>query len=64
MPFDIGDTLFTSIDERRDELVELTRRLIQFPTVSPPAAARVYEGLKHPVVAPPPGALQPPPPWP
>jgi succinyl-diaminopimelate desuccinylase len=33
---DSTDELFQSIDERRDELVELTRALIRFPTVNPP----------------------------
>ena len=33
---DSTDKLFQSIDERRDELVELTRALIRFPTVNPP----------------------------
>ena len=39
MTRDIGDILCKSIDDRRDELVELTRRLIQFPTVNPPGEA-------------------------
>jgi succinyl-diaminopimelate desuccinylase len=39
MPRDIGDTLFKSLEERRDELVELTRQLIRFPTVNPPGEA-------------------------
>jgi succinyl-diaminopimelate desuccinylase len=39
MPQDIGDTLFKRIDQRRDELVELTRQLIRFPTVNPPGEA-------------------------
>jgi succinyl-diaminopimelate desuccinylase len=39
MPRDIGDTLFKIIEERRDELVELTRQLIRFPTVNPPGEA-------------------------
>jgi succinyl-diaminopimelate desuccinylase len=33
------DQLFRIIDERRDELVELTRELIRFPTVNPPGEA-------------------------
>jgi succinyl-diaminopimelate desuccinylase len=33
---DSTDKLFQSIDKRRDELVELTRALIRFPTVNPP----------------------------
>ena len=33
------DNLFKAIDERRDELVELTRALIRFPTVNPPGEA-------------------------
>jgi succinyl-diaminopimelate desuccinylase len=33
---DLIEGLFKSIDERRDELVELTRALIRFPTVNPP----------------------------
>src|SRR5271170_6553746 len=35
-PMDSTDDLFRSIDERRDELVELCRALIRFPTVNPP----------------------------
>jgi len=31
--------LFQMIDERRDELIELTRELIHFPTVNPPGEA-------------------------
>jgi succinyl-diaminopimelate desuccinylase len=33
------DQLFRIIDERREELVELTRELIRFPTVNPPGEA-------------------------
>ena len=33
------ENLFKAIDERRDELVELTRALIRFPTVNPPGEA-------------------------
>jgi succinyl-diaminopimelate desuccinylase len=36
---DPTDTLFRTIDERREELVELTRELIRFPTVNPPGEA-------------------------
>jgi succinyl-diaminopimelate desuccinylase len=36
MPSDLAEALFKSIDERRSELVELTRALIGFPTVNPP----------------------------
>jgi succinyl-diaminopimelate desuccinylase len=39
MPGDIFETVFQTIDERRDELVELTRQLIRFPTVNPPGDA-------------------------
>ena len=39
MPDDLIEALFKSIDERRDELVELTRALIRFPTVNPPGDA-------------------------
>jgi succinyl-diaminopimelate desuccinylase len=33
------EDLFKAIDERRDELVDLTRALIRFPTVNPPGEA-------------------------
>ncbi|HMK87440.1 MAG TPA: acetylornithine deacetylase/succinyl-diaminopimelate desuccinylase family protein [Steroidobacteraceae bacterium] len=33
------DALCTSIDRRREELVELTRALVRFPTVNPPGEA-------------------------
>ena len=36
MPRDPTEILFKTIDERRNELVELTRALIRFPTVNPP----------------------------
>jgi succinyl-diaminopimelate desuccinylase len=36
MSSDTTEALFKTIDERRDELVELTRALIRFPTVNPP----------------------------
>ena len=36
MSGDAAEALFKTIDERRDELVELTRALIGFPTVNPP----------------------------
>jgi succinyl-diaminopimelate desuccinylase len=36
MPIDPTDNIMRIIDERRDELVELTRALIRFPTVNPP----------------------------
>jgi succinyl-diaminopimelate desuccinylase len=39
MSSDATDNLFKAIDERRDELVELTRELIRFPTVNPPGEA-------------------------
>jgi len=39
MSSDITENLFEAIDERRDELVELTRALIRFPTVNPPGEA-------------------------
>jgi succinyl-diaminopimelate desuccinylase len=39
MSSDTTENLFKAIDERRDELVELTRALIRFPTVNPPGEA-------------------------
>jgi succinyl-diaminopimelate desuccinylase len=39
MSRDPTENLFKAIDERRDELVELTRALIRFPTVNPPGEA-------------------------
>jgi succinyl-diaminopimelate desuccinylase len=39
MQSDPIDTLCRAIDDRRDELVELTRALIRFPTVNPPGEA-------------------------
>jgi succinyl-diaminopimelate desuccinylase len=39
VPHDISTLVFTIIDERRDELVELARQLIRFPTVNPPGEA-------------------------
>ncbi len=39
MPRDPTENLFKAIDERRDDLVELTRALIRFPTVNPPGEA-------------------------
>ncbi len=39
MSADTQATLFRQIDDRRDELVELTRALIQIPTVNPPGDA-------------------------
>src|SRR5258708_18280828 len=39
MPEDPTENLFKAIDERRDDLVELTRALIRFPTVNPPGEA-------------------------
>jgi succinyl-diaminopimelate desuccinylase len=39
MPRDPTEDLFKAIDERRDDLVELTRALIRFPTVNPPGEA-------------------------
>lgn len=39
MSRDPSESLCKSIDSRRDELVELTRALIRFPTVNPPGEA-------------------------
>jgi succinyl-diaminopimelate desuccinylase len=39
MVSDPTENLFKTIDARRDELVELTRELIRFPTVNPPGEA-------------------------
>jgi succinyl-diaminopimelate desuccinylase len=39
MQRDPTEDLFKAINERRDELVELTRALIRFPTVNPPGEA-------------------------
>jgi succinyl-diaminopimelate desuccinylase len=39
MSTDATESLCKSIDERREELVELTRALIRFPTVNPPGEA-------------------------
>jgi succinyl-diaminopimelate desuccinylase len=39
MSSDASEILFKIIDDRRDELVELTRALIRFPTVNPPGEA-------------------------
>ena len=39
MSSDPTENLFKTIDERRDELVELTRALVRFPTVNPPGEA-------------------------
>src|ERR1700730_13129735 len=39
MPDDISDLVFRIVDERRDELVDLARQLIRFPTVNPPGEA-------------------------
>lgn len=39
MAADATDALFNRIESRRDELVELTRALIRFPTVNPPGDA-------------------------
>jgi succinyl-diaminopimelate desuccinylase len=36
---DISDLLFTIVEARRDELVDLARQLIRFPTVNPPGEA-------------------------
>ena len=33
------DRVFERIDDRRDELVELTRDLVRFPTINPPGEA-------------------------
>jgi succinyl-diaminopimelate desuccinylase len=35
----LGDSLCRSIEERRGEIVELTRELVRFPTVNPPGDA-------------------------
>jgi ABC-type phosphonate transport system ATPase subunit len=39
MPGDIEERLSRSVEARRDELVELTRELIRYPTVNPPGEA-------------------------
>ena len=39
MADDVTSSLCTAVDARRDELVELTRQLIRFPTVNPPGDA-------------------------
>jgi succinyl-diaminopimelate desuccinylase len=39
VPLDPGDALCRAIDGRREELVELTRDLVRFPTVNPPGEA-------------------------
>src|SRR6202040_1480131 len=39
MPNDIPDLVFATIEARRDELVDLARQLIRFPTVNPPGEA-------------------------
>jgi len=39
MSSDHVDNLINSIDARRDELVDLTRQLLKFPTVNPPGEA-------------------------
>ena len=39
MAKDPTENLFKAIDERRDDLVELTRGLVRFPTVNPPGEA-------------------------
>jgi succinyl-diaminopimelate desuccinylase len=39
MSIEIPDSIFNSIDDRRDDLVELARQLIRFPTVNPPGEA-------------------------
>jgi succinyl-diaminopimelate desuccinylase len=44
MPADIPDSVFKTIDARRDELAELTRQLIGFPTVNPPAGGHATDG--------------------
>jgi succinyl-diaminopimelate desuccinylase len=36
VPDDIPDLVFAIVDARRDELVDLARQLIRFPTVNPP----------------------------
>ena len=41
MTRDPSENLFKRIDSRRDELVELARALIRFPTVNPPG--EVYQ---------------------
>ena len=35
----VADALCRAIDERREEIVELTRELVRFPTVNPPGEA-------------------------
>jgi succinyl-diaminopimelate desuccinylase len=39
MPDDFAELLFNLIDARREELVDLTRQLIRFPTINPPGDA-------------------------
>jgi succinyl-diaminopimelate desuccinylase len=39
LPGALADALCRAIDERREELVELTRELVRFPTVNPPGEA-------------------------
>ena len=39
VPGDLADALCRAIEERRDEIVELTRELVRFPTVNPPGEA-------------------------
>jgi succinyl-diaminopimelate desuccinylase len=38
-PADVADALGASIEARRDEMVELTRELVRFPTINPPGEA-------------------------
>ncbi len=38
---DVSEALLGRIEARRDELVELTRELIRFPTVNPPGEGYV-----------------------
>jgi succinyl-diaminopimelate desuccinylase len=39
MPDDFAELVFNLIDARREELVDLTRQLIRFPTINPPGDA-------------------------
>jgi succinyl-diaminopimelate desuccinylase len=39
LPDDAVDALCRTIDGRREELVELTRDLVRFPTINPPGEA-------------------------
>jgi succinyl-diaminopimelate desuccinylase len=39
VPGDLADALCRAIEERREEIVDLTRELVRFPTVNPPGEA-------------------------